>query len=180
MKIKNAMIDVETLAVDWNAVVLTIGAVKFNPFTNDIDSKFHVKLDVDSQIEKGRVTDERTLAWWGQQEESVKSKAFSPEGRIDVGEALDKLSAWAADTHRVWCQGPSFDFPIVDSLYRQYDRQIPWKFWNQRDARTVTGLLAEDIKNKIKFEAHDAAEDCIAQAKCVQYVYNKLGVCHTV
>ena len=100
--------------------------------------------------------------------------------KSSVNRCMAKLTEWSRDTHRVWCQGPSFDFPIVDSLYRQYDRQIPWKFWNQRDARTVTGLLAEDIKSKINFNAHDAAEDCVAQAKCVQYVYNKLGVCHTV
>ena len=179
MKIKNAMIDLETLATNPNAVVLTIGAVKFNPFTDEITDKLHLKLDVDSQIEKGRVTDERTLAWWGQQEESVKAKAFSPEGRVDVGEALDKLTEWSKDTHRVWCQGPSFDFPILDSLYKQYDINKPWDWWFQRDARTVTSLVSENLKEKIDFAAHDAVEDCVKQAKCVQYVYKKLDITHT-
>tara|TARA_E500000178_G_scaffold320032_1_gene342831 strand:+ start:71 stop:610 length:540 start_codon:yes stop_codon:yes gene_type:complete len=178
MKIKNAMIDVETLAVDWNAVVLTLGAVKFDPYTNEVTDKLHIRLDTESQVSKGRTICEDTLAWWGKQSDSVKEDAFS-EDRVDVGKALDILTEWSSDTHRVWCQGPSFDFPIMDSLYRQYDRKMPWTFWNQRDARTVTSLVAEDIKSKINFDAHNAAEDCVAQAKCVQYVFDKLKISHT-
>ena len=79
MKIKNAMIDTETLAVDWNAVVLTIGAVKFNPFTNEVTDKLHIRLDTESQTNKGRTICEDTLAWWGRQADSVKADAFSED-----------------------------------------------------------------------------------------------------
>tara|TARA_E500000318_G_C3549230_1_gene208124 strand:- start:999 stop:1541 length:543 start_codon:yes stop_codon:yes gene_type:complete len=180
MKIKNAMIDIETLSTDFKAVVLTLGAVKFDPFTKEISDPLYLKLSVDDQLEQGRITDERTLAWWGQQEESVRKEAFSEDGRVSVEEALNQLDKWSHNTHRVWCQGPSFDFPIIYDLYKTYDREMPWKFWNQRDARTVTSLIPENIKQKINFNAHNAIEDVYAQAKCVQYVYNKLGVCHTV
>ena len=40
--------------------------------------------------------------------------------------------------------------------------------------------MPENLKERIDFDAHNAAEDCVAQAKCVQYVYDKLGICHTV
>ena len=91
MKIKNAMIDLETLAVDSDAVVLTLGAVKFDPFTDEIVDKLHLKLDVNSQIEKGRITCEDTLAWWGRQDKKVRETAFSEHDRIDVDKALDVL-----------------------------------------------------------------------------------------
>ena len=178
MKIKNAMIDLETLATNPNAVVLTIGAVKFNPFTDEITDKLHLKLDVDSQVEKGRTVCDDTLAWWGRQDKEVRETAFTTN-RIDVSKALNSLNEWSKDTIRVWCQGPSFDFPILDSLYKQYDINKPWDWWFQRDARTVTSLVNEDLKEKIQFNAHDAVEDCIKQAKCVQYVFKKLNINHT-
>ena len=179
MKIKNAMIDLETLAVDSDAVVLTLGAVKFAPFTDEIVDKLHLKLDVNSQIEKGRITCEDTLAWWGRQDKKVRETAFSEHDRIDVDKALDVLLEWSMNTSRVWCQGPSFDFPILASLFIQYEKKHPWEFWHQRDSRTVTSLIPENIKEKINFSAHNAVEDCVAQAKCVQYVYKKLGITHT-
>ena len=83
------------------------------------------------------------------------------------------------NTSRVWCQGPSFDFPILASLFIQYEKKHPWEFWHQRDSRTVTSLIPENIKEKINFSAHNAVEDCVAQAKSVQYVYKKLGITHT-
>ena len=56
------MIDVETLAVDWNAVVLTLGAVKFDPYTNEVTDKLHIRLDTESQVSKGRTICEDTLS----------------------------------------------------------------------------------------------------------------------
>ena len=46
----HAMIDLETLATDPNATILTIGGVKFDPNTNaEPHSEFYHKLDVDEQ-----------------------------------------------------------------------------------------------------------------------------------
>ena len=46
----HAMIDLETLATDPNATILTIGGVKFNPNTNEEPhSEFYYKLNVDEQ-----------------------------------------------------------------------------------------------------------------------------------
>ena len=54
----HAMIDIETLATDPNATILTIGGVKFNPY-NDVEphSEFYYKLDVDEQEKLGRTQD---------------------------------------------------------------------------------------------------------------------------
>ena len=44
------MIDLETLSTNPNAVILTIGGVKFNPYTSVIPSQgMYFKVDVDSQ-----------------------------------------------------------------------------------------------------------------------------------
>ena len=68
---------------------------------------------------------------------------------------------------------------MLGHLYRHYDMEQPWKFWNEKDSRTVTGLVPEDIKSKIDFKAHNAIEDVVAQCKCVQYVFNVLDIQRT-
>ena len=178
--IKHGMIDTETLATGQDAVILSIGCAKFNPFDNEEPSeKLYLKLDTSEQLNKGRVIDDSTLAWWGTQDEAVRKDTFSEHDRVSVSEALDVIEEWFGDVSKIWCQGPSFDFPLMSHLYRQYDRKQPWKFWLERDSRTVTGLVPDNIKKKINFAAHSAIEDVVAQCKCVQYVYKKLNITHT-
>lgn len=178
--VTQGMIDLETLGTSYDAVVLTIGAAKFNPFnTSEPVEKLYLKLDTSDQVEKGRVIDKGTLKWWGTQSEEVRNDTFSEHDRVSVEDALDVLTEWFGDVSKIWCQGPSFDFPILQNLYRSYDREQPWKFWTERDARTVTGLVPEDIKSKIDFKAHSAIEDVVAQCKCVQYVFNVLDIQRT-
>jgi len=178
--VAQGMIDLETLGTTQDAVVLTIGAAKFNPFnTSEPFEKLYLKLDTSGQVEKGRVIDDGTLKWWGTQSEEVRKDTFSEHDRVSVEDALDVLTEWFKDVTKIWCQGPSFDFPMLGHLYRNYDRKQPWNFWLERDSRTVTGLVPEDIKSKIDFKAHNAMEDVVAQCKCVQYVFNQLDIHRT-
>ena len=51
----HAMIDLETLATDPNATILTIGGVKFDPNSDkEPHSEFYFRLDVDEQDRLGR------------------------------------------------------------------------------------------------------------------------------
>jgi exodeoxyribonuclease VIII len=65
------MIDLETLATSPNAAVLTIGAVKFDPFNIETDNptceKLYIKVDLDSCDALGLDVSEDTLEWWSQQ-----------------------------------------------------------------------------------------------------------------
>jgi DNA polymerase III epsilon subunit-like protein len=60
------MIDLETLATSPNAAVLTIGAVKFDPFGDEVNEpnceKFYVRVDLDSCDRIGLVTNDDTIA----------------------------------------------------------------------------------------------------------------------
>ncbi len=65
----HAMIDIETLGTEPGSVVLSVGAVKFDPFNNiEPNNGKHWMLDVDAQTNVGRLVDESTLAWWGKQD----------------------------------------------------------------------------------------------------------------
>ena len=64
----HAMIDLETLSTRPNATILTIGGVKFDPysFAEPSQGMYH-RVDVDSQTAIGRDVMQETVEWWGQQ-----------------------------------------------------------------------------------------------------------------
>ena len=55
----HAMIDLETLGTKPDCVVLTLGAIKFNPYTQtEPDKGLYIRLDVDEQTKMGRSVDD--------------------------------------------------------------------------------------------------------------------------
>ena len=171
----HATIDIETLGTKPDTTVLTIGAVKFNPFTHeDPYADLYLKVDADQQLEAGRSLDEDTLKWWTQQPQEIQDEAFLSTDRTSVEDTLAQLNKYLVGVDKIWCQGPVFDICILENLYRQFDKHFNWVFWNIRDSRTLFGLMPEDPRKKYKFAAHNALEDCRIQSKCIQEVYSEL------
>lgn len=173
----HAMIDIETLGAQNDTVVLTIGGVKFDP--NNISetySEFYYRLDADEQMERGRTADESTLNWWAQQDPEVMEEALGEGNRTDVNEMLNDLRKWVVGVEAIWCQGSTFDVPILENLHQQYGHHVPWPFWRIRDSRTLFQIMPEDPKKKIQFNAHHALDDCRVQALCVQQTLQELGL----
>ena len=57
----HAMIDIETLGTLPESVILSVGGVKFDPFTpNEPHDGKHWKLDADEQTNNGRFVDDKT------------------------------------------------------------------------------------------------------------------------
>ena len=72
----HAMVDLETLSTNTNAVILTIGGVKFDPHTSVIPSQgMYFKVDVDSQTAIGREVMQETMDWWGEQTKEIQEEA---------------------------------------------------------------------------------------------------------
>ena len=173
----HATIDIETLATSPDAVVLTIGGIKFDPLaTDDLHSEFYYRVDADEQIDLGRAVDEDTLIWWGKQDADVQAEALDPEGRMSVNDTLKALNKWLVGVDKIWCQGPVFDITILENLYKTVDLHHNWSFWNIRDSRTLFGLVSRDPRKDIDFAAHNALADAIVQSLCIQKVYKQLGV----
>ena len=173
----HAMIDLETLGTNYDATVLTIGGVKFNPNKiSDPFQEFYYKFDVDEQTERGRKVDDDTLAWWGSQPKDVQEEAFGDANRMPVVDILKALKKWCVGIDTLWCQGPAFDVVIMEHMYRQWNLIVPWPFWIVKDSRTLFGIMPEDPRKKINFKAHNALEDCKVQALCVQQCVQQLGL----
>ena len=79
------MMDIETLSTRPDAVILTVGACKFDPYTQtETTGDFYLRINVDEQAQLGRHIDENTVAWWGQQAADVRDEALSEIGRAHV------------------------------------------------------------------------------------------------
>lgn len=170
------MIDLETLDVTPTATILTIGAVKFDPFGDEINDpkcdKFYVRVDVDSCDALGCTVSQSTLDWWAQQSSAAQEEAFDPANRISVQDAMAQLYKFAWGAKRVWAHGAGFDIPICENLYRKVGKAIPWAFWDVRDTRTLFDIGINP--NRPPVLKHHALEDAWNQAVGVQNVYRTL------
>jgi hypothetical protein len=168
---QHAMIDLETLGTKPDCVILTLGAIKFNPFTSEEPhSGIYQKINIDEQDALGRSQDDSTIEWWGKQTASVQEEAFTEDGRISLDTMTKEINKFLVGVDVVWAQGP------LENLYQQLKLPIPWNFWQIRDSRTLFSLLKKDPRKAIQQEAHNALADCYYQALSVQTAYKELGL----
>jgi DNA polymerase III epsilon subunit-like protein len=170
------MIDLETLDTSPSASILTIGAVRFDPFGKDVQepacTKFYVKVDLDSCDRIGLTTTQATIDWWAGQSKEAQEEAFSPDGRIDIVDAFNQLYKFCWGAKRVWSHGAGFDIIICEHIFRKIGKAIPWSFWEVRDTRTLFDLGINP--NRPPVLKHHALEDAWNQAVGVQNVYTTL------
>lgn len=170
---KDIMLDLETLGTKPDAVIITAGAIKFDPYSDNIQSEsdgLYMRLEVDPQLELGRTIDEDTIAWWGKQAEDVRNEALGDENRRSLEEFTTQLNRFLVGCENIWAQGPVFDIVMLENLYRQLGLPVPWNFWQIRDSRTLFGVHG-DPRKKGRSGHHNALQDCIHQAQAVQTVY---------
>lgn len=172
----DVMIDMETLATSTDAAILTIGAVKFDPFGKDVEEpdmeSLYLRVDQDSCDELGLVVNDATVEWWSKQDPAAQEEAFSEEGRIHIADAFQQLYKFCWGAQRVWSNGSVFDIMICEHVYGKLQKAVPWQFWQIRDCRTVYDLGINPKRPPVL--KHHALEDAWNQAVGVQNVYNAL------
>ncbi len=172
----DVMIDLETLATSTDAAILTIGAVKFDPYGKDVEEpamdSFYVKVDLDSCDELGLAVNDDTIAWWSQQSKEAQAEAFEGTNRIHIRDAFDQLYKFCWGAKRVWSNGAAFDIPICEHVYKKLNKAIPWSFWQVRDVRTAFDLGIDPKRPPVL--AHHALQDAWNQAVGIQNVYTIL------
>lgn len=170
------MIDLETLATSPDATVLTIGAVKFDPFGDDVNEptcqKFYVRVDIDSCDRLGLAVSDDTVAWWANQSKEAQDEAFNPDNRVDIVDAMHQLYKFCWGAKRVWSHGASFDVVICEHIFGKIQKAVPWKFWEVRCTRTLFDIGINPERPPVL--KHHALEDAWNQAVGVQNVYKKL------
>ena len=170
------MIDLESLGTRPDCAILTLGAVKFDPYTpNGFGETLYFRIDVDEQLELGREIQQDTLDWWAKQADDVREEALGEHDRISLESMYHQLNKFLVGVGNIWCQGPAFDIVILENIYRQKGWPTPWQFWQIRDSRTLFGVHG-DPREKGKAGLHNALEDSISQAQGVQEIYHRLKI----
>lgn len=171
----DVMVDLETLGTVASAVILSIGAVKFNLETGEIaDDGFYASVSIDSNLDFGRRIQEDTLLWWLKQPAAAQ-QVFHEE-KMALPEALELFSDWVQiDNARMWSNGADFDLPMIAHAYNQVQLAAPWKFWNSRCVRTYKALPgAKNVKAGSLGVKHNALSDAYNQAQLVCAIHREL------
>jgi hypothetical protein len=172
---KSLMIDLETLATSTDAVILTLGAVKFDLYSDaDPWDPVYLKLEIDPQLALGRRVSDDTLAWWGKQSAEAQAEAFDENDRISLADAVAEIRRAVAHCSEIWAQGPQFDISMLEHLFRSLGEPIPWSYGQVRDSRTV--LSASPDCRIFPEQAHNSLADAYCQALSVRAFYRKYGI----
>lgn len=172
---KDVMFDLETLGVTASAVILSVGAVKFDLDTDEIDDAgFYASISIEDQLSYNRKIDESTLVWWLGQ--SREAQAVFHEPKQLLADVLDSLTEWLGhDKRRPWSEGADFDLPILAHAYTNLGMDVPWQYWNSRCVRTYMSLPGADrLPPQVPTIKHNALHDALAQVRTVQAIQKML------
>ena len=106
------------------------------------------------------------------QKKEIQDEAFGDHKRTSVMDAIKQINKFSVGVDEFWCQGPLFDYAILQHLYKQMETPVPWNYWQIRDSRTLFSLVPRDPNEK-RTGLHNALEDCYFQAKKVQRTYQQ-------
>lgn len=174
------MVDLETLGTKPNSLMLTIGAIRFNPWKNDRDTDmndmdtFYRRVSFESFDGLDHVIDDATLEWWASQAEEIRAEAFAEEDRHDIRDVLADFHKWCGGVDAIWANGTGFDLNILEHFSRELKRGVAWNYWQTRDARTLYAL-APGLERP-KGAAHHALWDCWSQLVGVQGAFRALNI----
>lgn len=172
------MIDIESLNTTPDCVILTIGAVRFDPKGTGIVERLELRPTIEEQTDTyGRTINEDTLRWWGEQSPEAIEEAMGDWGRESFSDCMEKLYKFCWNRTNVWSNGAGFDCVVMEHAWRQLAAKpnpIPWPFWSVRDTRTLYDITSVKLKDGGHVTSHKAVEDAERQAIVVQQAYMKL------
>lgn len=122
---KAIMIDMETLSTSADGVIVSLGAVKFDLRTGEVDdAAFYAAVSLDSNLELGRRIDESTFSWWQQQSDAARAVFSEPKSTLEV--VLNDFTEWFGDERQeIWSNGADFDIPMLAHAYKQLGMTAP-------------------------------------------------------
>jgi hypothetical protein len=171
------MIDLETLGLSANCVIISIAAVKVDlraPEFSIIDS-FQRYIDITGQT--NRVIEGGTVLFWMKQSKDQQQELLTTP-RVGLHFAAKEFYTWytqdSVKPKTVWSKGASFDISIMDHLYRGTSSPTPWHYRDGRDYRTIAECLPTELpRPRVLENLHSAREDAEAQIEHLWAIFRK-------
>jgi hypothetical protein len=181
------MLDLETLSVDSDAAIVSLGAVQFN--LEDVDTDLDLlgnsrnrimygAIRIDDAMKWGKV-DAGTLRWWLNQSEAAR-KIFAFGGPTEYLRTMlmffnDFMKINDEQARNLWGNGSGFDCVVIENAYKKQALEMTWRFTQQRDMRTIKELAKKinpNVNNELDIGTrHNALDDAIKQVLLVQRYY---------
>lgn len=168
--------DCETLGIEDDAMILSIGAVRFDSNTGQMGPSFYRLLEIQDGPAAGSIS-ASTVQWWMVQGEAARMAAFDRNlPRMDLRGALLDLVEFCSGAEVFWQRGDK-DAQWLNSAYKRCGLgadEAPWEFWQLRDQRTLSVEFGHLVGKTARGTAHNALEDAKAQAQNIMDIYAAL------
>ncbi|EAN8329668.1 3'-5' exoribonuclease [Salmonella enterica] len=148
----NVMIDTETAGTGHHSAIISYGVAVFDLLTGKIIAEEYIRADwkEDCMFCGGKI-DPDTVEWWMKQSSEARAELITHEEMLPPDEALMRLFEFIRKhcddgPVYVWSKSPSFDLSLIKDAAERCaipSDEIPWKFRNERDVRTVEGIGAQ-------------------------------------
>ena len=192
-KFTDASVDIETLSLKPNAVILSIAAVAFDPRASmqtheevkngaGNDSVFFARPNIDQQLARGHEISSSTLQWWSKPALS-RARRFTFEDTLVATQSmpvvLRSFCHWCAKLGitTLWADPAAFDLGCLRFAFMNWDVPAPVSHRNMLDGATLRWLTGEE-RSPAPFigTEHHAVDDAIHQAREIQCYYTQLDL----
>jgi len=173
---QHLMLDLETLSLRPDSVLLSIGLVPFS-LEDGVKEGIEIVLDLEQQV--GRRIDQGTVTWWIHQ--SLEAKKVFAAQRISNDLAMREIHDFiqketvGPKNVKMWGNGSDFDNVLFGNWWNwgkvrwPGTPDIPWQFYNNRCFRTLKNLhpsFEGIMKGVQRVVHHNALDDARWQAEC--------------
>jgi hypothetical protein len=171
LKMKDCMVDLETLGTVPGCQVLSIGACMFSRHSLKLGAEFNVLVNTRTQAKHGLEASKSTLDWWKTQPPEAQGllKACKGPGALRLPLALQSFGLWimanGGPEVLIWSKGADFDIPILVVAYARQGRCF----------RTLVEEAASVPEPKRAGVQHDALDDAKHQARWAVKIYQSLA-----
>lgn len=168
-----AMGDLETLGTRPRSVILSIGAVKFDPDSGETHSDFYLVINKQSCLDVGMEVDPDTEKWWKDQSPEAQQVLVEAESSVvSIKEALQRFGDWLDPNTTLWGNGSDFDNAMLQEAFKLCGLKQPWAFWNNRCYRTMKNMVK--VHHKRQGTHHNALDDARHQAEHLMKILAKM------
>lgn len=175
----NMMIDLETLSLQPNAVVLSLGAVLFDE--HQIIDKLYLRFNPEQQ--QNRHIEFECIQWWVKQSTCAQKVIIEQYDDYMPTTHLSHFLSWIRGNGikltdlNVWGNGSDFDCVILNNFLASYKYEN-LKFYNFRCFRTIKNILTLDDLEKPNRQGihHNALDYAVYQTQYLQAICKKHGV----
>lgn len=164
------MLDLETLGTKHDAVIISIGAVRFTD--TEILDTFHVGVEPATSAPYKLKIDGETVKWWLHPDRGAARASWLDLEKVDISSALLGFGVWAAEQGAqptIWGNGSAFDNTILRYSCEAVGIDYPTPFYKDACYRTIKGLVPFIVLERMG-EHHNAADDARSQAVHLQKI----------